>query len=52
MRDKRRRSGWLRSGVIVIAAVLVVIGVSCIYVKSVERKLGSTWRRLESRALL
>ncbi len=40
MRDKRRRSGWLRSGVIVIAAVLVVIGVSFIYVKSVERKVS------------
>ncbi|WP_133968816.1 sensor domain-containing diguanylate cyclase [Eubacterium limosum] len=41
MRDKRKRSGRLRNGVIVIAAVLVVIGVSFVYVKSVEKKVSA-----------
>lgn len=40
MRDKRKRSGRLRNGIIVIAAILVVIGVSFVYVKSVEGKVS------------
>lgn len=40
MRDKCRRSSRLLNGIIVIAAILVVIGVSFIYVKSVKGKVS------------